>query len=66
MTKLIDRTKAPYGLWAVTEAEYQKARALAAVGDEDAFQLVRYCQGSIFCRDDAMLALKVIREHPAA
>ena len=62
--RAISWTSAPYGDWKVTETEYEKARAVArGEGEvaECANQLVRYCQGSMFIRDEAMKALQAIR-----
>ena len=60
MAKIIDS-----GNWKITEAEYQKARELAARCDGEvsqcAWQLQRYCMGKTFNRDDAVKSLQAIR-----
>ncbi len=63
-TSVRRKPKAPYGTWRVTEVEYSKARELsrgAGEVSECAYQLVRYAEGQVFVRDDAMKALLAIR-----
>lgn len=53
-----------YGPWKVTESEYQVARNLSIGNDPlagAAYQLVRYCEGQIFHRDQAAEAARIIR-----
>ena len=53
-----------YGAWKITEREYQVAQKIALEGGDgaaDAYQLVRYCRGQIFCRDDAERGCKLAR-----
>lgn len=59
-----DRTEKVYGAWKIPEHEYRRARVIAYAGGcgaADAYQLVRYCDGSIFYRDAAERAVKAIR-----
>ena len=53
-----------YGAWKITEREYQVAQKIAregGAGAADAYQLVRYCRGQIFYRDDAERGCKLVR-----
>jgi hypothetical protein len=58
-------TEKTYGAMKVTESEYQAARKVANHGtgtlSEGAYQVVRYCEGGIFIRDDAVAFLRSVR-----
>jgi hypothetical protein len=58
-------TEKTYGAWKVTEREYQKARYFAKENgplSDAAFQVVRYCKGQPFYRDEAAEFLRWARE----
>lgn len=58
-------TEKTYGVMKVTEREYQTACKLAKHGtgllSEGAYQVVRYCEGQVFYRDDVVGFLQAIR-----
>jgi hypothetical protein len=64
MTKTKMFASKTYGAWKVTEQEYRTALSLSD-GDgplaDAAWQLVRYCRGEIFNRDQAAEAGRMIR-----
>lgn len=58
-----------YGAWKITGAEFQSALSLSEGDDplaDAAYQLVRYCRGEIFHRDQAAEAARFIRGEAVA
>jgi hypothetical protein len=58
-----------YGLWKITQAEFEQARNLAEGEDalaDAAYQLVRYCRGEVHIRAAAAEAASMIRGEQVA